>query len=84
MLRQVQRVGGFRVIATKKFSMSLDGASLSSQLSFARSEATHVGDRELAQALVAQAKRLQSRLRAFAKGGKHTHASSYAVVLERL
>ena len=84
VLRQVQRVGGFRVIATKKFTMSLSGASLSTQLAFARSEATHVGDRELAQALVAQAKRLQSRLRDFANGGKHTHASSYAVVLERL
>ena len=59
------------------------GASLHSQLDFARTEAARVSDPELRRALLAAAQRLGASAAALGKGKARAHASNYAIVLER-
>jgi hypothetical protein len=81
VLRQVSRFGGFRVVAKKFFPMALTAASLRSQISFARTEAEHVGDDTLRRAVLEKAARLQAQIDTMKT---HRGAKKYAVVLERL
>lgn len=82
VVKQVERVGGFRVVARKTFPMTLSRESLRSQLAFARAEAEHVTDAELRSALLAAARRLYDRTSTF--GRTSNMGYNYAVVLERL
>lgn len=84
VLRQIERAGGFRVIATKTFPMGFDAESLRGQLTFAREEAAHVTDPALRHALNTAASRLQMKVAALGSREAGAHARNYAVVFERL
>jgi hypothetical protein len=80
VLRQVSRVGDFRVVSTRFFPMTINSESLRSQLSFARSEAKHVKDDALRSVLLARAQRLLVDVNGMRL---HRRGKSYAIVLER-
>ena len=84
IIRQVERAGGFRVVATKTFPMSFGAESLQSQLSFARAEAAHVSDPDVRRALLAAVQRLHARTAALGSSRVRSRAHNYAIVLERL
>jgi len=82
VLRQLQRMPDWSVVATKEFQMKLSSKSLKKQINYAKRTAKRIVDAEFQKAFLTRIKHLEDELRSWS--GKHTtNAKNYAIVAKR-
>ena len=80
--RQVER-HGFRVVASKQFTMTLSTTSLKSQISYAKDTLRKIQDPNLRKAYEERTKALEKEMLKWKNGKSHKNARNYAIVVQR-